>query len=300
MSKIAKTIKISIHQEEWLKSSKINFSEWVRKKLDEEIQSHLRLNTEIQFKAVILAAGKDTNLFPLTEEIPKTMLDIKGKTILQRQVEMLREVGIKDIAVVRGYKNHQISYPNLQYFDNENYENTGILVSLFAARDFMDNNTIVLYGDILFEIETLKRLLEDQNKTTLVVDRGWKKHYQDSKEKHPRPPELIALSNKGNEISINSTRINYPETNSTSEFIGLAKLSLDACAILKDVYKNLYLPDPNQKFQNANQIKQSSLVDFIAELLNRQEKVSVLEIWRTWIDIDTFEDYRNAWKFIKK
>ncbi|MBC8180407.1 phosphocholine cytidylyltransferase family protein [candidate division KSB1 bacterium] len=300
MSKIAKTIKISIHQENWLKSSKINFSEWVRKKLDEEIHNHLRLKTDSQFKAVILAAGKDTNLFPLTEEIPKTMLDIKGKTVLQRQVEMLREVGIKDIAVVRGYQNQQVSYPNLHYFDNENYENTGILVSLFEARDFMDCNTIVLYGDILFEIETLKRLLEEQNDNTLVVDRGWKKHYQDSKEKRPRPPELMELTNEGNEISINSTNANLPGTNSTSEFIGLAKLSIKACTILKDVYKNIYLPDPNRKFQNAKHIKKSSFVDFIAELLNRKEKVSVLEIWRTWIDIDTFEDYRNAWKFVKE
>ena len=66
------------------------------------------------------------------------------------------------------------------------------------------------------------------------------------------------------------------------------------------IYKNLYLPDPNRKFQNSKKIKKSSFVDFIAELLNRKEKVNVLEIWRTWIDIDTFEDYRNAWKFIKK
>ncbi|OQX95293.1 hypothetical protein B6I21_06160 [candidate division KSB1 bacterium 4572_119] len=300
MSKISKTIKISIRHEEWLKSSKINFSEWVRKKLDEEIDSHFRSNTETKFKAVILAAGKDSNLFPLTEEIPKTMLDIKGKTVLQRQVEMLRQVGIKDIAVVRGYKNHQINYPNLFYFDNENYENTGILVSLFSALEFMDNNTIILYGDILFEIVTLKRLIEEQNENTLVVDRGWKKHYQDSKEKHPLPPELITLSDEGQEININSSGANLSGTNSTSEFIGLAKLSTNACAILNDIYKNLYLPDPNRKFQNSKKIKKSSFVDFIAELLNRKEKVNVLEIWRTWIDIDTFEDYRNAWKFIKK
>jgi phosphoenolpyruvate phosphomutase len=300
MTKIPKTIKISIRHEEWIKAQKINFSEWIRKKLDQEIDQQLQSIKKNEFKAVILAAGKDANLFPLTEDIPKTLLDIKGKPILQRQIEMLRKVGINDIAVVRGYKKHQINFPNLIYFDNDDYDNTGSLASLFFAREFMDRDTVILYGDILFEAEILKRLLETQHDNALVVDIGWKKRYQDSHESHPFPPELTTLSEKGQGTEVNSIGVGLPDTGSTSEFIGLAKLSTKACSILKDLYQNVYCLDPNKQFHQARHIRTASFVDFIQELLNLGEKVSALEIWRNWIEVDTFEDYRFAWKLLDK
>ena len=297
MVKITKTIKIETYHEEWLKSKKINFSKWIRKKLNEEISQNLRGSNNEKIKAVILAAGKDKNLFPLTEDIPKTLLDVKGKTILMRQIEMLRSVGINDIAVVRGFKKHRIDFPNLKYFDNDEYEHTGSLASLFSSREFMDADTIILYGDILFEIETLKRLIESKGNTTLVVDRGWEKHYQDSQEGHSLPPELTTLSEKS--LKIKSVGVGLPETDLTSEFIGLAKLSASACLILNDVYENIYCKDQKRDFHSAKCVQKASFVDFIQELIDRNEKVTALEIWRSWIDIDTFEDYRNSWKLIE-
>ncbi|MCG2715856.1 MAG: hypothetical protein L6422_06175, partial [Candidatus Marinimicrobia bacterium] len=153
-------------------------------------------------------------------------------------------------------------------------------------------------GDILFEIDILKRLTETQHDTTLVVDRGWKKRYEDSFEEHPLAPELTMLSDKEKEIEISSVGIGLPKTDSTSEFIGLAKLSKNACSTLKDLYKNVYSIDRNKKFHSAKHIKEASFIDFIQELIDRGEKVTALEIWRSWIDIDTFEDYRTAWKLI--
>jgi len=300
MAKIPKTIKISIRHEEWIKSQKINFSEWIRKKLDQEIDQQVQTIKKKGFKAVILAAGKDTNLFPLTEDIPKAMLDIKGKPILQRQIEMLRRVGINDIAVVRGYKKHQIGFPNLIYFDNDDYENTGTLASLFLASEFMDRDTVILYGDILFEAEILKRLLEDPQENTLVVDRGWEKRYQDSREMPPFPPELTTLSENGQGIEIAAVGPGVSGAASTSEFIGLAKLSTRACSILKALYKNVYCLDPNKKFHHARHMRTASFIDFVQELLNSGEKISALEIWRNWMEVDTFEDYRLAWKLLDK
>jgi phosphoenolpyruvate phosphomutase len=300
MAKIPKTIKISIRHEEWIKSQKINFSEWIRKKLDQEIDQQVQTIKKKGFKAVILAAGKDTNLFPLTEDIPKAMLDIKGKPILQRQIEMLRRVGINDIAVVRGYKKHQIGFPNLIYFDNDDYENTGTLASLFLASEFMDRDTVILYGDILFEAEILKRLLEDPQENTLVVDRGWEKRYQDSREMPPFPPELTTLSENGQGIEIAAVGRGVSGAASTSEFIGLAKLSTSACSILRTLYKNVYCRDPNKKFHHARHMRTASFIDFVQELLNSGEKISALEIWRNWMEVDTFEDYRLAWKLLDK
>ena len=298
MTKIAKTIKIEPIHEEWLKSKSLNFSEWVRRKLDEEIHPTQRGVSRKPIKAVILAAGKDENLSPLTNEIPKTLLDIKGKTILERQLDILKNAGIYDIAVVRGYQKHQIDYPGLVYFDNNAFQKTGSLVSLLLAREYLDTDTIVLYGDILFESETLVRLMESRGDTTLVVDRGWKKRYQDSKEGHALQPELTTLT-EGDETT-KVVGIGMAESDLSSEFIGLAKLSLSSLEILKDVHKSKYLKDPEQKFHNSSSLRKASLLDFFQELIEQHENINALEIWRSWIDVDTFEDYRNSWKLIEE
>ena len=298
MAKIAKTIKISFRHEEWLKKNKVNFSEWVRKKIDTEIDLQSKTSGPNQHKAVILAAGKDKDLFPLTEEIPKTLLDIKGKSILQRQVELLRNVGIQDVAVIRGYKKEKINYSSLTYFDNDQFDSTGSFVSLSLASKFMDSPTIVLYGDILFDVQSLKNLLETDDHTTLVVDRGWQKRYQLNKEVPPSPPELTTLTEKGKTLEIASIGVDLPITETTSEFIGLAKLSRNACSILKDITKNGFSTDYKQENIKESQIRKASFIDFIEELMKRGECVTAMEIWRSWIEVDTFEDYRNAWKYI--
>ena len=298
MTKVAKTIKIETTHEEWLKSKNLNFSDWVRQKLDQEMRAPQQGPSGKPYKAVILAAGEDKSLFPLTDEIPKTLLDIKGKTILERQVQLLRSVGIHDIAVVRGYKKHRIDYPDLQYFDNDAYEDSGSLVSLLSAVDYLDTDTIVLYGDILFESEILARLLESKADTTLVVDRGWKKRYQDSKEGHALQPELTTLA-EGEETT-RVVGIGMAESDLSSEFIGLAKLSVNSLEILDNVYKNIYLKNPEQTFHSSSSLRQASLLDFVQELIEQHETINALEIWRSWIDIDTFEDYRNSWKLIEE
>src|SRR5262249_21805133 len=73
-------------------------------------------------KAVILAAGFDERLMPLVSDRPKAMLDVRGKPILERQIETLREAGLRQIAVVRGYKKEQMTLPNVKYYDNDAFE----------------------------------------------------------------------------------------------------------------------------------------------------------------------------------
>ncbi|MFH1850925.1 MAG: phosphocholine cytidylyltransferase family protein [Candidatus Neomarinimicrobiota bacterium] len=298
MPKIAKTIKISDRHESWLQSKKINFSEWVRARLDEEIQRTSR-RPDSRLRAVILAAGKDKHLFPLTESIPKALLDIKGKTILQWQVEMLRSAGITDIAVVRGFQKDRIDYPGLQYYDNDDYQTSGSLVSLFSALEFIQKETVVIYGDILFDGEILKKLAESPDHTTLVIDRGWKQHYQDSREAHPNPPELVSITETDNALRVDAVTTEASDSEAVTEFIGLAKLSSHAAESLREAC-DYYGTDPEAPFHDALQIRTASFIDFIQELIRRGEKIVGLDIWRTWIDVDTFEDYRRAWNLFNE
>src|SRR5436309_2700637 len=99
-------------------------------KMEEDERKFLPVGTE-KITAIIPAAGFEKQLLPLIQDKPKCLLDIKGKTILERQIAALNEVNIKDIAVVRGYQKEKIAFPNLRYYDNDRYEDTGELTSIF-------------------------------------------------------------------------------------------------------------------------------------------------------------------------
>ena len=62
---------------------------------------------------IILAAGKGERLRPLTNDKPKCMVELFGKSILEWQIETFQKFGIKDITIVTGYKSELIHYPQL-------------------------------------------------------------------------------------------------------------------------------------------------------------------------------------------
>ena len=60
-------------------------------------------------KAMILAAGKGTRMWPLTENTPKPLLQLGGTSIIQRQIEALVKMGVKEIHVLIGYQMKEVS-----------------------------------------------------------------------------------------------------------------------------------------------------------------------------------------------
>ena len=84
-------------------------------------------------QALILAAGRGKELGVLTEDRPKAMVEIAGKPLLERTVDTLHSIGIKDITVVRGYRKEALQVPDLKYVDNDEHETTQEAFSLFKG-----------------------------------------------------------------------------------------------------------------------------------------------------------------------
>ena len=123
--------------------------------------------------AIILAAGKGERLRPLTENKPKCLVSLFGKTLLEWQVETFHNQGIHDITIVTGYKSDLIKNPELKKIENKNYDSTNMVETLFCAQSELKESTIVSYGDILFDKEILKKLVNDTNDFSVVVDENW-------------------------------------------------------------------------------------------------------------------------------
>jgi bifunctional UDP-N-acetylglucosamine pyrophosphorylase/glucosamine-1-phosphate N-acetyltransferase len=119
-------------------------------------------------KAVILAGGKGTDLFPLTQTRPKPMITLLGKPILQYIIKELKEIGLTEILIVTGYKGEQIR----DYFKKgsefgvcihyaDQGENEGIEAALLASEEFVKNESefLLLFGDVVSEKGLMLRAL---------------------------------------------------------------------------------------------------------------------------------------------
>jgi phosphoenolpyruvate phosphomutase len=254
-------------------------------------------------RAIILAAGADQGLLPLTQDRPKCMLDVKGRTILDRQVELLHSCGIRDIAVVRGYKKESIHVPGLTYFDNDQFETTGEAASLFAASEFLLDRVVILYGDILFERQVLEKLLESPAPVSAVVDRSWVDHRGTGAA--PNPPDLVRLANPS-PVHIRQMRLEgagmlraigrrLAAREADAEFVGMVMFAPQATETLLALRGRLADWPAGRPFREAPSPAKAALTDLLAELIAGGEEVAAIEIYKGWMEVDSFEDYRRMW-----
>lgn len=101
--------------------------------------------------AIILAAGMGARLRPLTNEIPKCMVEVKRIPMVERQIQFLHEAGILDITLVSGYKAEKLNYLREKYgvdiVYNEKYDICNNIYSMYKVLDRL-SNTWVIEGDV--------------------------------------------------------------------------------------------------------------------------------------------------------
>ena len=113
-----------------------------------------------QTRAIVLAASQGVELGELTKDRPKAMVNVAGKPLLWHILQTYRAAGVKDLAVVRGYKKEAVDLPNVKYFDNDAFATTQEASSLAAALEAIQGDIIVSYGDVLLKKYIVQELVE--------------------------------------------------------------------------------------------------------------------------------------------
>ena len=176
-------------------------------------------------KAIIIAAGDGSRLGDLTKNLPKPLLDINGKSILGRQIELFHKFGIKDIVIVHGSHKEQFHLNNVRYIEAKLDGNSGEQTSsLMSARNEIIGDVIISFGDIIFDESILKQLLESDNELVLSTDQNWQKSYEQRTDVSQNFSDFVALKNK-QIIKFFKNSEDVIEKNNIVEFIGLMKLS---------------------------------------------------------------------------
>ena len=137
-------------------------------------------------KAIILSAGQGRRLLPLTENVPKCILPVRGRPLIGWQIDTLARCGIDDVTVVIGYGADEVEARLAELYGaqrirtlyNPFFASSDNLVSCWVARVAMQEDFLLLNGDTLFEAAVPQRLLAaPQRPITLAVD--CKERYDD-------------------------------------------------------------------------------------------------------------------------
>ncbi|MAH21593.1 MAG: phosphoenolpyruvate mutase [Thaumarchaeota archaeon] len=253
--------------------------------------------------AVILAAGFDKRMMPLVHQLPKCMLQVKGKPILERQIELLKNSGISDIVIVRGYMGDKIRYPNIRYYENASFANTHMVSSLFSAENEMDDEFVMIYSDILFDQSVLEKLLKAQGDICVVVDHAWRERPRETGIPSEKTLDLVTTSKQFDR----SRFLDLDEENHVltmakgidrklahGEFIGMAKFSKKGAQVTKEVYHEVLEKYKDKPFHESSSIQMASFPDLIQELIARGIEVRSVDIFKGWMEVDDLYDYGMA------
>jgi len=136
-------------------------------------------------RAIILAAGNGSRMGRLTADRPKSMLEIDGRSIIERALDALAASGVGDVTVVAGYQserlrqhlgaradsaNSAVAFPHVRVIENTRYRETNSLFSLSLARDVLARGAVVLNSDVLLSPELVARLVEARVDDAALVD----------------------------------------------------------------------------------------------------------------------------------
>jgi phosphoenolpyruvate phosphomutase len=127
-------------------------------------------STRQDVSAVILAASRGQGMDELTQDKPKVMIPVAGKTVLRRLVDKFKAQGINDITVVGGYRAEAIDSQGVNVVVNEDWADGSELSSLICALDAIKGDTVLLYGDLLFRTYILNNLMDWDADLLVVVD----------------------------------------------------------------------------------------------------------------------------------
>ena len=240
--------------------------------------------------AIILAAGMGIRLLPDTGGVPKGMVKLFDKSLIEMQIDIFKKCGIDDISIVTGYLAEKINFQSINYFKNENFSTTSGNESLYCAKQKL-NDTIICYADLVFDISIIKKMIDFNGDIGIAVESDWKSRYVD-RTLHPISEADNVLFDESGKIIELRRNIQKPNSN-IGEFLGVMRLSSKGSSLFLKRFSELKESHVGT-FHGSPSLKQSILPDMIQELIDLGINVEPIVISEKWCEIDTEQDLELA------
>jgi UDP-N-acetylglucosamine diphosphorylase / glucose-1-phosphate thymidylyltransferase / UDP-N-acetylgalactosamine diphosphorylase / glucosamine-1-phosphate N-acetyltransferase / galactosamine-1-phosphate N-acetyltransferase len=229
-------------------------------------------------QAIILAAGRGKRLNELTEEIPKVLMPVNGKSTIEIILKQLSETGIKEAVIIVNYKKEKI----IEKLGNEIYgikikyaeqkETNGTATAVLAAEPHIKSEKFfVIAGDSIFPTEILKKIKQKISDGVMAV----------CKVNNPSSFGVIETENQCIKKIIEKSQ-NPPTNLANTSIYYLPKEIFDACSRVPLSKRGEY-----------------ELTEAIQLLIDNGKKIEY-EIIENWIDIGTKKQLEEAQQLIKE
>ena len=246
-------------------------------------------------KAVILAAGFGSRLMPLTQSVPKTMVEYQGRSLIDYEISALKAAGVREIAVVGGYKFEVLreflkkKFQVDRLFENKNYDKTNMLATLFCARKFLQEcvdegrDLIVSYADIVYFEDTARRLLEAKGELCIVVDRAWRELWEKRFENPLEDAETLKIKD-GKIKELGKKPSSYADIE--AQYIGLFKFSHAFLPEVLAFYDGL----DRSALYDGKDFENMYMTSFLQGLIDKFGGAQAVVIEGNWREIDFKKD----------
>ncbi len=233
---------------------------------------------------VLLAAGKGTRLPKEFRDLPKSMVNINGKTILNHNLNFYQKFEKKTI--ITGYKSQKLNIfikkNKFNFVKNCEYKKTNMVHSLFKIRKIEANEIIICYSDIIFDPKIFQNLIRQKNKNIILLKKNWLKIWKGRMSYREILNDAENLQTRNN-ILVNiggPIKKKLPKY----QYMGIIKI------LKKDFFKlkNFYKKNNNKKIDFTSFINlaiKNNILKFNISITNK-----------FWYEIDSINDI----KFTKK
>jgi choline kinase len=248
---------------------------------------------------VIIAAGRGSRLRNETDEIPKTLVEVMGRPMLEWILDALGSAGFakRDVVFVCGYRADVIKarYPEFTYVTNHDWQNNNILLSLLMAREYLANGFVSTYGDIVYDGAVVQKLVASNADIALGCDTLWRRRYV-GRTQHPET-DAEKLRADGKRVAELSRTI--PSEQADGEFIGVMKLSPKGAADFTEAFEQAERRYGGGLFREGRSFQKAYLIDLLADMLEQGSPMQREDTAGGYMEIDTQQDLSMAeqwWK----
>ncbi len=248
------------------------------------------LSQQSNMNAIILAASRGSELQELTSDKPKAMISIGGKSLLRRQVDELKNLGINKTTVVAGYKSQSINLAGIKKCVNKDFKKTDELYSLACAEKDFGDDMLIVYGDLLFRGYILRDLLESPGDLVVVVD---------SALDNPNltgAPDLAYCSRQDDrspfmqDVMLKGLGEKSSKQKPSGYWIGMMRVRTRGRKWIAKALKEL---------RKRDDFDTLTIPDLLNYLLEKDKPINVHYIDGHWLDVNSLDDIDRAGDFTK-
>jgi len=243
--------------------------------------------------AIIIAAGSGKRISDDVKNIPKSMVKVNGKPIIEHQLAVLKKAGINEVYVITGPHSEKFNIKNVKYIKDEKYEKHDILGSLMEAKNKIKKDTLILYSDIIFELKIIKKIINSKEDISIAIDMDWEKNYEGRTEHPKSEAENVEINNNVEIIRIKKNIKNI--NNNVGEFLGIIKFANKGSELFVKKYEELVNSNTGL-FHESPSILKAYVTDMIQELVDSNINIKPILVSGKWCEIDTMQDLKNAEK----